>query len=135
MPVQAVQSEALRWACQAVAWLSQGLQLQGSHRSHPARYNALGHRFEQRFAFLQRHASPEAIPYEHLMHDMNECESLKADLLQSQQRPVTLAVRRQRRGHVLQGGQPVLLCSQGRHRPAAAAGEPTCLQHLCCEPV
>lgn len=75
---QAGQSEALRWACQAVAWLAQGMQLQGGFRRHPARYNHLVHRYEQRFAFLQRHGSPGAIPYEHLMHDMDQCEACAA---------------------------------------------------------
>ena len=73
--LQAGQSEALRWACQAVAWLAQGMQLQGGFRRHPARYNHLVHRYEQRFAFLQRHGSPGSIPYEHLMHDMDQCEA------------------------------------------------------------
>ena len=71
--MQARQTEALRWACQAMAWLCQGMQLQGRFRRHPAQYNALGHRYEQRFSFLQRNGSPEAIHYEHLMHDMNDC--------------------------------------------------------------
>ena len=71
--LQMNQAEALRWACQAVAWLAQGMQLQGGFRQHPGRYNALEHRYEQRFAFLQRCGSPEAIPYHQLMADMVRC--------------------------------------------------------------
>ena len=42
-------------------------------RPHPCRFNTQEHRFEQRFAFLQRLARPEPLGYAPLLRDMDAC--------------------------------------------------------------